>query len=83
MAEVGHGGRRDRMKKNIHPEYMETKVICACGNTFTVQSNKKEIHLEVCDKCHPFYVGGKSNSASKTGRIEKFNRKYGLKKKDA
>ena len=71
------------MKKNIHPDYVDTNVVCACGNTFTVQSNKKEIHLEVCDKCHPFYVGGKSNSAAKTGRIEKFNRKYGLNKKEA
>ena len=71
------------MKKNIHPDYVDTKVICACGNTFTVQSNKSELHLEVCDKCHPFYVGGKNSSASKTGRIEKFNRKYGLNKKNA
>ena len=71
------------MKKDIHPEIKDCTVTCACGNTFTVQSNKSEIHLEVCDKCHPFYVGGKSNSASKTGRIEKFNRKYGLNKKEA
>lgn len=68
------------MKKGIHPEYKETKVTCACGNTFTVNSNKSELHLEVCDKCHPFYVGGGSSSASKTGRVEKFNRKYGLNK---
>lgn len=83
MAKLGHGGRREKMKKNIHPEYVDTKVICACGNTFTVKSNKEEIHLEVCDKCHPFYVGGSNKSASKAGRIEKFNRKYGLNKKEA
>ena len=69
------------MKKNIHPDYVDTNVVCACGNTFTVQSNKKEIHLEVCDKCHPFYKGGKEGvTVSKAGRVEKFNRKYGLNK---
>ena len=45
------------MKKGIHPEYMDTKVTCACGNTFTVKSNKEELHIEVCDKCHPFFTG--------------------------
>lgn len=65
------------MKKNIHPEYVDTKVTCACGNTFTVRSNKNELHVEVCDKCHPFFTG-KQNSATKTGRVEKFNRKYNL-----
>ena len=69
------------MKKGIHPEYQETKVTCACGNTFTVNSNKDELHLEVCNECHPFYKGGKdSNLVSKTGRVEKFNRKYGFNK---
>ena len=62
-------------------EYKQTKVICACGNTLTVESTKDELRLEVCDKCHPFYVGGKdSGLVSKTGRVEKFNRKYGLNK---
>ena len=65
------------MKKGIHPEYMETKVTCACGNTFTVKSNKKELHIEVCDKCHPFFTG-KQWTVTKTGRVEKFNRKYWL-----
>ena len=69
------------MKKGIHPEYKETKVICACGNTFTVNSNKEELRLEVCNECHPFYKGGKDGIAvSKTGRVEKFNRKYGFNK---
>lgn len=67
------------MKKDIHPNYMDTKVTCSCGNTFTVKSNKPELHIEVCDKCHPFFVGGKEGSnSSKAGRVEKFNRKYGL-----
>lgn len=66
------------MKKGIHPNYVETKVTCACGNTFTVMSDKAEMHLEVCDKCHPFFTG-KQGKASKTGAVEKFNRKYGIK----
>ncbi len=65
------------MKKNIHPNYVETNVTCACGNTFVVKSNKSELHVEVCDKCHPFFTG-KQGSATKTGRVEKFNRKYGI-----
>lgn len=68
------------MKKGIHPEYVETKVTCACGNTFTVMSNKPELHVEVCNMCHPFFSGKGNNTASKAGRIDKFNRKYGLNK---
>lgn len=72
------------MKKNIHPTYVDTKVTCACGNSFTVKSNKEELHLEVCNECHPFFKGGNAAGAtSKAGRIEKFNRKYGLDKKAA
>ncbi len=66
------------MKAGIHPEYQETKVTCACGETFMTRSNKDEINVEVCSKCHPFYTG-KQNRASKTGRVEKFNQKYGFK----
>jgi len=64
-------------------EYMTTKVTCACGNTFEVMSNKEELHIEVCNECHPFYKGGNGNIASKTGRVEKFNKKYGFDKKVA
>lgn len=67
------------MKKGIHPNYQTTKVTCACGNTFEVKSNKPELHLEVCDKCHPFFTG-LQGKVTKTGRVEKFNRKYGLNK---
>lgn len=65
------------MKKGIHPNYVDTKVTCACGNTFTVKSNKEELHLETCDKCHPFYTGVQSG-VSRKGRVEMFNRKYGF-----
>jgi len=77
MTFISHGGRRVKMKKGIHPNYVETKVTCACGNTFTVRSNKEQLHVEVCDKCHPFYTGTQGK-ATKAGRVEKFNRKYGL-----
>lgn len=67
------------MKKDIHPNYIETKVTCACGNTFTVKSNKEELHLETCNKCHPFYTGAQ-NTTSRRGRVDMFNRKYGFNK---
>ena len=67
------------MKKGIHPNYVDTKVTCACGNTFTVKSNKEELHLETCNKCHPFYTG-KLNIGGRKGQVEKFNKKYGFDK---
>lgn len=63
------------MKKNIHPEYHpQAKVSCACGNTFTVGSTKKEIQVEICYACHPFYTG-KEKLIDTAGRIEKFKAK--------
>ena len=69
------------MKKGIHPTYMTTKARCACGNEFEVQSTTPEVHLEVCDKCHPFFTG-EQGTAVKTGRVEKFNQKYRFNKED-
>lgn len=66
------------MKKDIHPEYFEAEVTCNCGNKFTTGSTKKEIHVEICSKCHPFYTG-QQKAAQARGRIEAFNRKYGKK----
>lgn len=77
-----HGGRRDNMKKNIHPDYVESTVTCVCGNTFKTMSTKDKIHVEVCSACHPFYTG-KQSSASKKGQVEKFNKKYGFDKENA
>lgn len=68
--------------KKTNTEYVDTKVNCACGNTFTVKSTKQDLHLEVCNKCHPFYKGGNGVQISKTGRVEKFNRKYGFTKEE-
>jgi large subunit ribosomal protein L31 len=64
------------MKKNIHPEYYECTVYCACGNSFKTRSTKKEIRVEICSKCHPFFTG-KQKFVDSAGRVEKFIRKYG------
>ncbi|MGH2403496.1 MAG: 50S ribosomal protein L31 [bacterium] len=66
------------MKPGIHPEYHETRVICACGETFVTGSTKKEIRVEICSKCHPFYTGQRK-FVDAEGRVQKFARKYGLK----
>lgn len=65
------------MKKGIHPEYKKATVVCACGETFEVESTKDVINVEVCSKCHPFYTG-KQSTASKKGQVEKFNKKFGF-----
>lgn len=66
------------MKKGIHPEYGKATVKCACGNTFETGSTRKEIHVEICSNCHPFYTG-KQKFLDSAGRIEKFNKKYNRK----
>lgn len=66
------------MKPNIHPKYVEAKVICACGETFTTRSTKNEIHVEICSVCHPFFTG-KQKLIDTAGRVERFQRKYGRK----
>ena len=67
------------MKKenNQKVEYQDCVVTCACGETFTTKSTKKEINVEICSKCHPFFTG-KQTRTSKTGRVDKFNKKYGF-----
>ncbi|NLM69559.1 MAG: 50S ribosomal protein L31 [Firmicutes bacterium] len=67
------------MKEGIHPNYGEATVTCACGETFVTKSTKKEIRVEVCSKCHPFYTGQRQKVASSGGRIERFLKKYDLK----
>ena len=67
------------MKPKIHPEYVECKVSCGCGVTFQTRSTRKEIHIETCSACHPFYTG-RVKFMDTAGRIEKFNKKYASKK---
>jgi len=64
-----------KMKPNIHPEYKESTVSCACGNTFVTRSTVGDIKVEICSACHPFFTG-KQKLIDSAGRIEKFNRKY-------
>jgi large subunit ribosomal protein L31 len=63
------------MKEKIHPAYHEVKVTCACGNTFSTRSTKKELKVEICSACHPFFTG-KQKFLDTAGRIERFRKKY-------
>ncbi len=63
------------MKEKIHPNFVEAKAVCACGNTFMTGSVQKDLRVDVCSKCHPFYTGQQRNVAAR-GRIEKFNKRY-------
>ena len=63
------------MKKGIHPEYVETTIICGCGETFITRSTKSEIKVEICSKCHPFYTG-KQKFVDSAGRVERFKQKF-------
>ncbi len=65
------------MKKDIHPEYQEVDVNCACGNTFKTGSTSKGIRVEICSECHPFFTG-KQKSAEKGGRVERFKKKFNM-----
>ena len=64
------------MKTDIHPEYKEITVKCACGNSFKTRSTKGDIQVEICSACHPFYTG-KQKFVDSAGRVEKFQRKFG------
>ena len=66
-----------KMKEGIHPNYYQAKVVCNCGNEFVTGSTKEDIHVEICSKCHSFYTG-QQKSARTDGRIDKFNKKYGV-----
>ena len=63
------------MQADIHPEYFETKVTCGCGNSFTTRSTRKELKVDICNQCHPFYTG-KLKFVDTAGRIEKFKNKF-------
>jgi large subunit ribosomal protein L31 len=64
------------MQANIHPEYKEIKVVCSCGNTFVTRSTSgRDIHLEICSACHPFFTGTQK-MVDTAGRVERFRKKY-------
>ena len=63
------------MKTGIHPEYHEVNVVCACGNTFQTRSTKKDLRVEICSACHPFFTG-KQKLVDSAGRVERFQKRY-------
>ena len=63
------------MKVEIHPVYVDTTITCACGNVIHTRSTKKNIRIEVCSACHPFYTG-KQKFVDTAGRVEKFRKRY-------
>ncbi|HZK40726.1 MAG TPA: 50S ribosomal protein L31 [Atribacterota bacterium] len=65
------------MKKDIHPKYEKATISCACGNSFETGSTKKNMKVEICSACHPFFTG-KQKIIDTAGRVERFNRKYNL-----
>ena len=67
------------MKTEIHPQYQQVQVHCACGETWTTGSTKKELRVEICSKCHPFFTG-KQKLVDSAGRIDRFKKKYETKK---
>ena len=66
------------MKKGIHPQFVDSVIKCACGNEIRTKSVKKEISVEICSKCHPLFTG-KQKLIDSAGRVERFQKKYGLK----
>ena len=62
------------MKAEIHPHYDEATVRCSCGNSFTTSSTKKDLHVELCNECHPFYTG-RQKLVDTGGRVERFKRR--------
>ncbi len=75
-------GRKEMkvMKSGIHPNYKTVTVTCACGNEFESGSVSGDIRVEVCSNCHPFYTG-RQKFADAGGRVDRFNKKYGIKEK--
>ena len=65
------------MKENIHPKYGKAVVRCVCGETFETGSVKKEMRVDICSKCHPFYTG-KQKLVDTGGRVDRFKKRYGM-----
>ncbi len=64
------------MKPGIHPKYQEVEVRCACGSTFKTRSTKPDLHLEICNQCHPFFTG-RQKLIDTEGRVERFTKRFG------
>ena len=66
------------MKEGIHPAYNDTKITCACGNVIETRSTVKDLNVEICSACHPFYTG-KQKLVDSAGRIDRFKKRYNIK----
>ena len=66
------------MKSGIHPQYREATITCACGNVIETRTAIGDIQVEICSSCHPFFTG-KQKLVDTAGRVERFNKKYGIK----
>ena len=66
------------MRSEIHPEYKETVIKCACGEEYVTKSTKQNLKVDICSKCHPFYTG-KQKLVDSGGRVDSFKKKYNLK----
>ncbi len=71
------------LREGIHPNYASVSVSCVCGESFQTKSVKKEIRVEVCSKCHPFYTGQRQKVVNAGGRVERFLRRYDMKPTDS
>ena len=65
------------MKNGLHPNYTESKIICACGNIIETNSTKPEMKVDICSKCHPYYTGNLKRETT-GGRADKFKKKFGI-----
>jgi large subunit ribosomal protein L31 len=74
--DLGYTGEPN-VKPDIHPELHLVTVTCACGNTFQTRSTRSDLRLEICSACHPFFTG-KQKLVDSAGRVERFQRRYGL-----
>jgi len=72
----GSGERNANVKANIHPEYTELTVHCACGASWQTRSTSKELHLDICSNCHPFFTG-RQKLIDTEGRVDRFTKKFG------
>src|SRR5690606_34114925 len=70
------GPKEPVVKPDIHPQYYEVEVRCACGASWKTRSTKKDLHLEICSSCHPFFTG-RQKLVDTEGRVERFTKKYG------
>ncbi len=67
------------MKEGSHPKYEQTTITCACGNVIETGSTRKDIRVEICSKCHPFYTG-KQKLVDTGGRVDRFKRRFNIEK---